>query len=205
MNPNTKQRTPPSFIGAVSSAVSAAPSSMYFSRPTMKRWEDAINQRIGFVTPERLMNAAKHKQWYEVNVEHADFSPDLWSPENAQLLNDVAIDILQHSKQGETIQMMADKVVIMCALLRDPKSAELDKTQLMHAMDNVYMHNQGDSIEMLLQRIRNRVYMLKEQMQRRKLMLERKLQQQSTGGFHKKTRCRRSIKMSKSRKSRSRR
>ncbi len=192
MNPPNTKQSPSTMLmnGYLSRTMSAAPSSMYFS-PTVNKWENMINQRIGLVTPERLMNAAKHKQRYEVITGNVDL-PDLWSQANAQLLNGVALDVLQHSKPGESIERLADKVVVICTLLH--QYPMLDKNHAILSVNNVFM-NWGihDTIDEALSRTMSRI---------RGLGDPRRLHK---GGFHKKTKCRGSSKKSKSRKSRSRR
>jgi len=125
--------------------------------------------------------------------------PELWSPTNAQLLNDVAKDVLQNSKPGDSIKTLADKVVLMCALLLDPESAGSDKTQLIYAMESAYNYEPNEHFGPLLEKIHERLRWLKNQLQRRKAS------KPPMGGFHKKTKCRGSSKKSKSIKSRSRR
>jgi hypothetical protein len=157
----------------------------------MKKLENMINQRIGLVTPERLMNAAKHKQRYEVITGNVDL-PDLWSQANAQLLNDVALDVLQHSKPGESIERLADKVVVICTLLHEDPM--LDKNHVIPSVNNVFM-NWGidDTINEALSRTMSRIRGVRD---------PRRLHK---GGFHKKPKYRGTSNKSKSRKSRSRR
>ena len=185
--PNTKQSpSTMSTVGALSRRLSAAPHSIDVSRGLPRRLENLINQRIGLVTPERLMNAAKHKQRYEVITGNVDL-PDLWSQTNAQLLNDVALDVLQHIKPGESIERLADKVVVICTLLH--KDPSLDKNLVISSVNNVFMNWTDDTfIEEAVPRTMSRIRAMKNK-----------------GGFHKKTKCRGTSKKSKYRKSRSRR
>jgi hypothetical protein len=193
-------QNPSNTMQTVSSSMSTEPlhSRGIYLRPQPKKWESMINQRIGIVTLERLIDAAKHKQRYEVITYHAEL-PELWSPTNAPLLNDVAKDVLQNSKPGDSIKTLADKVVLMCALLLDPESAGSDKTQLIYAMESAYNYEPNEHFGPLLEKIHERLRWLKNQLQRRKAS------KPPMGGFHKKTKCRGSSKKSKSIKSRSRR
>ena len=182
-----------------SRSMSTEPPSSTYVRRQPERWETMIKQRVGLVTLEGVIDAAKYKQRYEVITNHADL-PELWSPANAQLLNNVAKDVLQNSKPGDSIKTLADKVVMMCALLLDPKSAGFDKRHLISAMESAYSYDPNAHIGPLLTTIHARLGMLKEQLQRREANKSR-----SMGGFHKKPKCRGSSKKSKSRKSKSRR
>jgi hypothetical protein len=161
-----------------------------YLRRQPEKWENMINQRIGLVTLEGLINAAKYKQRFEVKVNNLDL-PELWSPANAQLLNDVALDVLQNSKPEDSIKTLANKVVVICTLLHeDPR---LDKNHVNLSVNNAFVNY--DDIYGTLVRSRRRIQALEA----------RKPRRLHEGGFHKKTKCRGSIKKSKSRKSRSRR
>lgn len=149
--------------------------------------ENALNERMGLVTPERLMAAAKSNQ-----QQHAMTNPSasefyLSSPENAPLLNNVARYVLRHSRSGESIEKMADKVVVMCICLHEDPA--LNKNNLILAVNNVFMHwgRPTDDIDRAVLHVMTRLQALRNR-----------------GGFHKKTKCRRN-KMRKTRKSRSRR
>jgi hypothetical protein len=176
----------------VSSSMSTEPphSQGIYIRRQPEKWENMINQRIGLVTLEGLINAAKYKQRFEVKVNNLDL-PELWSPANAQLLNDVALDVLQNSKPEDSIKTLANKVVVICTLLHeDPR---LDKNHVNLSVNNAFVNY--DDIYGTLVRSRRRIQALEA----------RKPRRLHEGGFHKKTKCRGSIKKSKSRKSRSRR
>jgi hypothetical protein len=203
--PNTKQSpSTMSTVGALSRSMSAAPHSIYVSSGTTRRLENRINQRIGLVTPERLMNAAKHKQRYEASSAAAEAAakardplrappardidlPDLGSQANAQLLNEVALDVLRNSNPGESIERLADKVVVICTLLHE--NPMLDKNLVIPLVNNVFMNwTDNTFIEEAVSRTMSRIRAMKHK-----------------GGFHKKTKCRGTSKKSKYRKSRSRR
>ena len=175
-----------STVGALSRSMSAAPHSIDVSSRTTRRLENMINQRIGLVTLERLMNAAKHKQRYEVITGNVDL-PDLWSQANAQLLNEVARNVLRNGNPGESIERLADKVVVICTLLHEDPM--LDKNLVISSVNNVFMNWTDDTfIEEAVPRTMSRIRAMKHK-----------------GGFHKKTKCRGTSKKSKYRKSRSRR
>lgn len=188
MNPsNTMQ-----MVNDLSRSMSTEPphSQGIYLRRQPEKWENMINQRIGLVTLEGLINAAKYKQRFEVKVNNLDL-PELWSPANAQLLNDVALDVLQNSKPEDSIKTLANKVVVICTLLHeDPR---LDKNHVNLSVNNAFVNY--DDIYGALVRSRRRIQALEA----------RKPRRLHEGGFHKKTKCRGSIKKSKSRKSRSRR
>jgi len=150
--------------------------------------ENALNERIGLVTPERLIAAAKSKQQQYVMTDPSASEFDLSNPENAQLLIDVSRHVLRHSGSGESIEKMADKVVVMCICLHEDPG--LNKKNLIIAVNNVFMGwGRPD-------------YHISRAVQQ--TMTRLKALSRSRGGFHKKTKCRRN-KMRKSRKSRSRR
>jgi hypothetical protein len=184
MNPsNTMQ-----MVNDLSRSMSTEPPSSIYLRRQPEKWENMINQRIGLVTLEGLINAAKYKQRFEVKVNNLDL-PELWSPANAQLLNDVAKDVLQNSKPEDSIKTLANKVVVICTLLHE--NPMLDKNHMNISVNNAFVYYDG--IIGALGRSRKRIQALEARKPRRE------------GGFHKKTKCRGTIKKSKSRKSRSRR
>ena len=188
MNPsNTMQ-----MVNDLSRSMSTEPPSSQgiYLRRQPEKWENMINQRIGLVTLEGLINAAKYKQRFEVKVNNLDL-PELWSPANAQLLNDVALDVLQNSKPEDSIKTLANKVVVICTLLHE--NPMLDKNHMNISVNNAFVNYDG--IIGALGRSRKRIQALEA----------RKPRRLHEGGFHKKTKCRGSIKKSKSRKSRSRR
>jgi hypothetical protein len=185
MNPsNTMQ-----MVNDLSRSMSTEPPSSIYLRRQPEKWENMINQRIGLVTLEGLINAAKYKQRFEVKVNNLDDLPELWSPANAQLLNDVAKDVLQNSKPEDSIKTLANKVVVICTLLHE--NPMLDKNHMNISVNNAFVNYDG--IIGALGRSRKRIQALEAIKPRRE------------GGFHKKTKCRGTIKKSKSRKSRSRR
>ena len=183
---------PSNTMQMVSSSMSTEPphSQGIYLRRQPEKWENMINQRIGLVTLEGLINAAKYKQRFEVKVNNLDL-PELWSPANAQLLNDVALDVLQNSKPEDSIKTLANKVVVICTLLHE--NPMLDKNHMNISVNNAFVNYDG--IIGALGRSRKRIQALEA----------RKPRRLHEGGFHKKTKCRGSIKKSKSRKSRSRR
>ena len=161
--------------------------------------ENALNERVGLVTPERLMAAAKSKQQQHIMMLNSRFNSqfpphsfegnplDLSTPKNQKLLHEVSLDILHNSRPGDSIKKMADKVVVMCICLHE--NPALNKKNLKLAVDDVF-ENMGidDDISSATMRTMTRLRALSR----------------NRGGFHKKTKCRRN-KMRKSRKSRSRR
>jgi len=183
---------PSNTMQMVSSSMSTEPphSQGIYLRRQPEKWENMINQRIGLVTLEGLINAAKYKQRFEVKVNNLDL-PELWSPANAQLLNDVAKDVLQNSKPEDSIKTLANKVVVICTLLHE--NPMLDKNHMNISVNNAFVDYDG--IYGALVRSRRRIQALEA----------RKPRRLHEGGFHKKTKCRGSSKKSKSRKSRSRR
>jgi hypothetical protein len=183
---------PSNTMQMVSSSMSAEPphSQGIYLRRQPEKWENMINQRIGLVTLEGLINAAKYKQRFEVKVNNLDL-PELWSPANAQLLNDVAKDVLQNSKPEDSIKTLANKVVVICTLLHE--NPMLDKNHMNISVNNAFVDYDG--VYGALVRSRRRIQALEA----------RKPRRLHEGGFHKKTKCRGSSKKSKSRKSRSRR
>ena len=161
--------------------------------------ENALNERMGLVTPERLMAAAKSKQQQHIMMLNSRFNSqfpphsfegnplDLSTPKNQNLLHEVSLDILHNSRPGDSIKKMADKVVVMCICLHEDPA--LNKNNLILAVNNVFMHwgRPTDDIDRAVLHVMTRLQALRNR-----------------GGFHKKTKCRRN-KMRKSRKSRSRR
>lgn len=185
MNPSTMQ-----MVNDLSRSMSTEPPSSIYIRHQPEKWENMINQRIGLVTLEGLINAAKYKQRFEVNANNLDL-PELWSPANAQLLNDVAKDVLQNSKPEDSIKTLANKVVVICTLLHE--NPRLDKNHMNLSVNDAFVDY--EDIYGTLVRTRRRIQALEA----------RKPRRLPEGGFHKKTKCRGTIKKSKSRKSRSRR
>lgn len=159
--------------------------------------ENALNERIGLVTPDRLMAAAKSKHERHIMMlnsrgfnSQSPFHSFLdWStPENQKMLYEVSLDVLHNSRPGESIKKMADKVVVMCVCIRE--NPALNEKNLKLAVDDVFEHmgiHDDDDIDVAISRTMTRL-----------------LAMRNRGGFHKKTKCGRN-KMRKSRKSRSRR
>ena len=94
-----------------------------------------IHARIGLITVDRLMDAATHKQRFENNAD----VPDLSLRENNYMLKCAAKMILDDSSAGETIQTMADKVVVLCAILIDTKTwSHLDRPTILGTLNTVF-------------------------------------------------------------------
>jgi len=116
--------------------------------------------------------------------------------------------ILDDSPVGETIQTMADKVVVLCTILSDPTiSSHLDLSTILHTIDvvfNQYNHEQFPEI------LASSIYSCKglNEAARRRTNdpppAPYQPMEEVNGGFYKKN-YRRSIKTKKSRKLRSRR
>ena len=132
------------------------------------RARDMIKQRLGIVTIERLMNAAKAKQRYETqktrdidSISDAFRSsiltntpyngregpiftnelPDLSSGENERMLRVVASVVFNSSPVGDTIYTMADKVVVFCAWISDcnrDRSIYITDDQIMSVINTVF-------------------------------------------------------------------
>ena len=141
----------------VSRRLSAAPHSIDVSRGTPRRLENMINQRIGLVTPKRLMDVARDTERYKTRYVNAIDYHDLWSPANVHLLNEVALVVLRYP--GESIENMADKVVVICTLLH--KDPLLDKNLVIHSVNKYFMNwkyapsiNMEDVVSRIMLRIR---------------------------------------------------
>ena len=131
---------------------------------------DMVRNRLGIVTGDMLMKAAKAKQRYEtqktrdkdsigdeirtsilLNTPYngregpflPDELPDLSSRENEKMLREVAIIVFNSSQVGDTIQTMADKVVLFCAYISNNiNNIYLSDEQIMSVINTVFKtHN----------------------------------------------------------------
>jgi len=203
--------------------------------PMLRVQQDNITQRLGVVTIDRLMNAAKAKQRFETNRTRENESddayyrrtkflpaafierdrrptlpdelPDISSGENEKMLREVATIVFNSSQVGDTIQTMADKVVVFCAWIlfcSGTQSILLSDDEIMSVINTVFKtHN---TLYNAYHKIFTRLNSLNIQVSKRPVI---KLNRFTTagrevdGGFTKKN-YRRSIKKN-SRKLRSRR
>jgi hypothetical protein len=197
--------------------------------------QDFIRDRLGIVTIDRLMKSAKAKQRYEtektrdIDIIDAElrtslltntpyngregpiFShelPDLSSRENEKMLREVATIVFNSSQVGDTIQTMADKVVVFCAWIlfcSGTQSILLSDDQIMSVINTVFKTN--NILYYAYHKIFTRLNSLNIQVSNRPLIHLNRFTSAGVevdGGFNKKN-YRRSIKTRKSRKLRSRR
>jgi len=195
---------------------------------------DIIKRRLGIVTVDQLMNAAKAKQRFETTrtreidrinaafrtsvLTNTPFNekegpiledelPDLSAGDNQQMLRHVATIVLNSSQVGDTIQTMADKVVVFCAYISNNfYDIYLSDDLIMSIINGVFQtHNTLiDAWDIVFTRLRS---LNLQMLSRRGSTIQRRGTQPMElvdGGFYKKN-YRKSIKTNKSRKLRSRR
>lgn len=98
---------------------------------------DLIRRRIGIIDVEQLMNAAEAKQRFETDKYRKSVNsfvgkndilenlPNLVNRNNYKMLLDTATLVFNNSQTGDTIKIMADKVVIFCTYLNHLKNKNI--------------------------------------------------------------------------------
>jgi hypothetical protein len=128
---------------AVAEALANSNGQGVYSDRTTENWAHLIDKRSNAI--ERLMNAAQHKEAFERNkcIERG------WDPNrlpdlsigggNETLLRYAANHVLVRSQVEDSIQIRADKVVVLCAILSNPSaSSHLDIELIMRVIDDVF-------------------------------------------------------------------
>ena len=142
-----------------------------------QRWSHAIQGRVNALNVNRLMKAAREREQFERNAwvqsrgkfGHDDkfHFPNLSMRENEGMLRYAAMNILGNSAQEDPMEILVDKVVVLCAILSNPNaSSHLDIGLIMRAIDDVFSKYHSDSAyEMLyrLTRIESRLIALNRQ------------------------------------------
>jgi len=169
-----------------------------------------------YISLEQLVNVAKHKQQFEMlkwrkekdPLEH--IVPNLLDEQNYNILNDAANIILGSRDLGDSIEILANKLIVFCTFIkRVGVDLYLDNASIMRAINqgfNTYKNPEefGEAIAFSL----NILNGLNEAAKRRAIYANNKPTkpksvEKANGGYYKKN-YKRSIKK-KSRKLRSRR
>ena len=150
------------------------------SKHQEQNWSNAINDRVNALTVERLMKAAQQREEFERNKSNRPtywmitFTyrlPDLSIKENNPMLRYAAMNVLGNSKRGVSMEIMVDKVVVLCAILSNSSSSShLDIELIMRTIDAVFIQYHNDTEDELnnrLYRIESRLIGLNEAVKRR--------------------------------------
>lgn len=196
---------------AVAEALANSNGQGVYSDSTTEYQERLIDKRSNAV--ERLMNAAQHKEAFERNKcntttgcregrNNPNRLPDLSiGGGNETLLRYAANHVLVRSQVEDSIQIMADKVVVLCAILSNPSaSSHLDIELIMRVIDDVFSqyHDRPES------NLFGNLNITENRCNGLNIAAIRRGPAAAQGGFTKNN-YRRSIKTKKSRKLRSRR
>jgi hypothetical protein len=132
-----------------------------------KQFQEKIYDRIGFITINRLYGAALKIYMIEKDTNFSninEYLPNLENMENNQIFKDACQIIFFHSKEGDTIQEMAIKVLVLIAVVCDPTVivSHLDINMIMATINSVVSQYNYDQIPQIFNFTINRMKSLNE-------------------------------------------
>jgi len=115
-----------------------------------------IQKRVNALKVNRLMKAAREREQFDRNTfgqYKDDFlgvkfrTPNLSMRENEGVLRYAAMNILGNSAQEDPMEILVDKVVVLCVILSNPDaSSHLDIALIMRTMDDIFSKYHDDSV-----------------------------------------------------------